>query len=152
MVPICIELGVEGMLYYWHAIFIIFIFTSSIMFFINIVSYPVPESLSTSILWQISQILGIILTTVMDLLRDSKNDMFRALVFQAVVAGVCFIFSCVFNGPMLRLKSLQDQEKLRKEALCAIQPTSKLLGTDDAYPSQSTKEDYSGFSYKSVHV
>lgn len=89
---------------------------------------------------------------MVDLLRDSKNDMFRALVFQAIVAGVCFVFSCVFNGPMLRVKALEEQENLRKEALCAIQTSSKLLEADGAYPIQSMEEEYAGFAYKPVQV
>ncbi|CAO0792691.1 unnamed protein product [Mucor circinelloides] len=90
MVPVCVELGVE-------------------------ISYPVTESLSTSILWQVSQLVGFILVLVMDLFRDEngepKGNLYKALVFQAAIAGVCFFFSMIFNGPMARTEALKVQEK-----------------------------------------
>ncbi|ORZ20645.1 major facilitator superfamily domain-containing protein, partial [Absidia repens] len=68
MVPIVVELGVE-------------------------VTYPVPESISTSMLWQIAQVFGFILVLVMDNFRDPSgsppNNMDRGLIFQAVTSGVC---------------------------------------------------------------
>ncbi|KAF1806907.1 major facilitator superfamily domain-containing protein [Mucor lusitanicus] len=90
MVPVCVELGVE-------------------------ISYPVTESLSTSILWQVSQLIGFILVLVMDLFRDvngePKDNLYKALIFQAAIAGVCFFFSMIFNGPMARTEALKVQEK-----------------------------------------
>ncbi|KAG2215195.1 hypothetical protein INT46_001471 [Mucor plumbeus] len=89
MVPICVELGVE-------------------------ISYPVTESLSTSILWQMAQLVGFILVLVMDLFRDKngepKDNLYKALVFQAAIAGICFFFSMIFNGPMARTEALKVQE------------------------------------------
>lgn len=89
-----------------------------------IVSYPVPESLSTSILWQIAQIIGFVLVIIMDLFRDSngvpKNNMYKALIFQAAVAGVCLLFAVVFNGPMTRSKALKEREEIRKTKILGL--------------------------------
>jgi hypothetical protein len=78
----------------------------------------VPNSLATSILWQVSQLIGFVLVIIMDLFRDTngvpKNNLYKALVFQAAIAGVCLLFALVFNGPMLRTKALKEQEELRK--------------------------------------
>jgi hypothetical protein len=78
----------------------------------------VPESLSTSILWQISQLIGFILVIIMDLFRDQngipKNNMYNALIFQAAAAGVCLLFALVFNGPMSRTEALIEQEEMWK--------------------------------------
>ncbi|KAF7722055.1 hypothetical protein EC973_003737 [Apophysomyces ossiformis] len=86
MVPVVIELGVE-------------------------VSYPIAESISTSILWQFSQLIGFILILVMDNFRDEKgiphNNMFKALIFQACTAGVCMLLCFAYNGRMKR----SDAEK-----------------------------------------
>ncbi|KAI8640411.1 major facilitator superfamily domain-containing protein [Parasitella parasitica] len=91
MVPVCVELGVE-------------------------VSYPVTESLSTSILWQIAQLVGFILVLIMDLFRDEngepKDNLYKALIFQAAIAGICFVFSMLFSGPMTRTEALKVQEKV----------------------------------------
>ncbi|KAI7876656.1 major facilitator superfamily domain-containing protein [Mucor mucedo] len=103
MVPVCVELGVE-------------------------ISYPVPESLSTSILWQIAQVIGFALVIVMDLFRDTngvpKNNLYKALIFQAVVAGVCLLFAVVFNGPMTRSIALKEQEEIRKTKLLGLNNTN----------------------------
>ncbi|KAI8887074.1 MFS general substrate transporter [Backusella circina FSU 941] len=92
MVPVCVELGVE-------------------------ISYPVTESLSTSILWQIAQLIGFILVFIMDLFRDENgtphNNMYNALIFQAVIAGVCALFALVFNGKMLRTEAIQEKSQKR---------------------------------------
>ncbi|KAG0169512.1 hypothetical protein DFQ28_006692 [Apophysomyces sp. BC1034] len=81
MVPVVIELGVE-------------------------VSYPIPESVSTSILWQSAQLIGFILMLFMDNFRDENgtphNNMFKGLIFQACMSGVCVLLCFVYNGPMKR--------------------------------------------------
>ncbi|CAO3611532.1 unnamed protein product [Mucor fragilis] len=106
MVPVCVELGVE-------------------------ISYPVTESLSTSILWQVSQLVGFILVLVMDLFRDvngePKDNLYKALIFQAAIAGVCFFFSIIFNGPMARTEALKVQEKA-----AAIAAQSEIIASGTA--------------------
>lgn len=73
--------------------------------------------MATSILWQVSQLIGFVLVIIMDLFRDTngvpKNNLYKALIFQAAIAGVCSLSSLVFNGPMLRTKALKEQEELR---------------------------------------
>jgi hypothetical protein len=80
----------------------------------SIVSYPVTESLSTSILWQLSQVVGFVLVLVMDVFRDEqgypKNNLYKGLIFQAIVAGVCLFFSIIFDGRMARTEALKMQE------------------------------------------
>ncbi|KAI8364090.1 major facilitator superfamily domain-containing protein [Blakeslea trispora] len=89
MVPVCVELGVE-------------------------VSYPVADSLCTSIIWQFCQLVGFILGLVMDRFRDEngfpKNNMYKGLIFQAVVAGICLVFAVMFNGPMARTEAMKQQQ------------------------------------------
>ncbi|CEG71411.1 hypothetical protein RMATCC62417_07151 [Rhizopus microsporus] len=93
IVPICVELGVET-------------------------TYPITESISTSLLWQLGQLTGFILVVIMDQLRDSngnpKNNMYKALIFQAGLAGVMVLFAMVFNGPMLRMRALQKEKDIKK--------------------------------------
>ncbi|GAA5805451.1 major facilitator superfamily domain-containing protein [Helicostylum pulchrum] len=109
MVPVCVELGVE-------------------------ISYPVPESLSTSILWQLAQAIGFALVIIMDLFRDTngvpKNNMYKALIFQAAAAGVCVLFSVVFNGPMSRTIALKEQEELRKTELLGLNNNPNALSAN----------------------
>ncbi|OBZ87267.1 Major facilitator superfamily domain-containing protein 7-a [Choanephora cucurbitarum] len=89
MVPVCVELGVE-------------------------VSYPVADSLCTSVIWQFCQIVGFILGLIMDRFRDEngfpQNNMYRGLIFQAAVAGICLIFAIIFNGPMARSNAMKQQK------------------------------------------
>ncbi|KAG1173561.1 hypothetical protein G6F70_005719 [Rhizopus microsporus] len=93
IVPICVELGVET-------------------------TYPITESISTSLLWQLGQLTGFILVVIMDQLRDPdgnpKNNMYKALIFQASLAGVMVLFAMVFNGPMLRMRALQKEKDIKK--------------------------------------
>ncbi|KAG2221072.1 hypothetical protein INT45_009730 [Circinella minor] len=88
MVPVVVELGVE-------------------------VSHPIPESISTSILWQAAQIVGFILVLVLDKFRDPTgsppDNMFRGLVFQASMASVSVVLSLIYNGPMKRLEARREQ-------------------------------------------
>lgn len=98
------------------------------------VSYPVPESLSTSILWQLAQAIGFALVIIMDLFRDTngvpKNNMYKALIFQAAAAGVCVLFSIVFNGPMSRTIALKEQEELRKTELLGLNNNPNTLSAN----------------------
>jgi MFS family permease len=118
MVPICVELGVE-------------------------ISYPVTASLSTSILWQLAQLVGFILVLIMDLFRDEngvpKKNMFKALIFQAVIASLTFIFSMIFDGPMARSDALEVQKKTAESQSMA-------------YNSIRTNTQYYNNSAETLHV
>lgn len=109
-----------------------------------IVSYPVPESLSTSILWQLAQFIGFVLVIIMDLFRDTKgvpkNNLYKALIFQAAVAGVCLLFAVVFNGPMTRSNVLKEQEKIRKTKLLGLNSTN----TREFFESSDTLQGLEG--------
>lgn len=52
----------------------------------------------------------------MDLFRDEqgfpKNNMYKGLIFQAVVAGICLFFSFIFDGRMVKTEVLKIQEKV----------------------------------------
>ncbi|KAI9307437.1 hypothetical protein BJ944DRAFT_275381 [Cunninghamella echinulata] len=80
-----------------------------------IVSYPVPESISTSILWQIAQVIGFALVLVMDKFRDPRgrpaNNMDRGLIFQAATSGVIVILSFIYSGKMLRTEAYAKKKE-----------------------------------------
>lgn len=40
--------------------------------------------------------------------------MYKALIFQAGLAGVMVLFAMVFNGPMLRMRALQKEKDIKK--------------------------------------
>ncbi|ORX58801.1 MFS general substrate transporter [Hesseltinella vesiculosa] len=83
-------------------------------FLVHLISYPIPEAISSSLIWQGCQIFGFISVLVMDTLRDSKGDMYRALIFQVVLAGIMVVLSFTFHGPMVRqqaIASRQDQKE-----------------------------------------
>lgn len=65
----------------------------------------------------------------MDLFREPngvpKNNMHKALIFQAIIAGICLLFVFVFNGPMLRLKAFREQEENREDKILALSDKSK---------------------------
>ncbi|KAI9321387.1 major facilitator superfamily domain-containing protein [Dichotomocladium elegans] len=92
MVPVVVELGVE-------------------------VSYPIPESVSTSLLWQVAQVVGFILVLILDKFRDPNGhpseNMFRGLVFQAVMASITVVLSLMYRGPMLRTEAAKEREEQR---------------------------------------
>ncbi|KAI8061460.1 hypothetical protein BC940DRAFT_279727 [Gongronella butleri] len=94
-------------------------------------TYPIPESISTSILWQLAQAVGFVLVLVMDNFRDPKgtpaNNMHRGLIFQAAMSGACVLLAFVYMGPMLRSKAYQEQLQQRDALLTP--PTSKTLYT-----------------------
>lgn len=67
----------------------------------------------------------------MDLFRDvngePKDNLYKALIFQAAIAGVCFFFSIIFNGPMARTEALKVQEKA-----AAIAAQSEIIASGTA--------------------
>lgn len=100
-------------------------------------------SLSTSILWQLAQLVGFILVLIMDLFRDEngvpKKNMFKALIFQAVIASLTFIFSMIFDGPMARSDALEVQKKTAESQSMA-------------YNSIRTNTQYYNNSAETLHV
>lgn len=83
-----------------------------------IASYPVHDATTNSIMWQGCQTFGFLFVLAMDLLRDPdgspKNNMHRALILQAGLAGAMMILSLLFRGRMLRTEAI---EKLKQEEL-----------------------------------
>ncbi|ORX62118.1 MFS general substrate transporter [Hesseltinella vesiculosa] len=122
MVPVVVELGVEA-------------------------SYPIPESLSTSILWQLAQVFGFILVLVMDNFRDPAgsppNNMSRGLIFQAATSGVCVLLAFAYSGPMLRTQAYQErikeQQQQQHDLENILTPPPKITydSQTDALPWQS---------------
>ncbi|KAG2177678.1 hypothetical protein INT44_008192 [Umbelopsis vinacea] len=94
LVPVVVELGVE-------------------------VSYPVAESTSNSLLWQGCQLFGFIFVLIMDQLRDQngtpKDNMQKALIFQAALMGVCTVLAFVYNGRMNRSEAMAEELKEREQ-------------------------------------
>lgn len=39
---------------------------------------------------------------------DPPNNMFRALIFQAAIAGFCVVLAFIYNGPMLRTQAYEE--------------------------------------------
>ncbi len=79
-------------------------------------SYPVHDATSTSIMWQGCQTFGFLFVLAMDQLRDAngtpKNNMFRALILQAALAGLMVILAFGYRGRMLRTEAI---ERLKQE-------------------------------------
>ncbi|GAA5797515.1 hypothetical protein HPULCUR_002903 [Helicostylum pulchrum] len=86
--------------------------------FIFMTSYPVHDATSNSIMWQGCQTFGFLFVLAMDLLRDPngspKNNMYRALILQAGLAGAMMLLSLLFRGRMLRTEAI---EKLKQDEL-----------------------------------
>ncbi|KAI9491682.1 major facilitator superfamily domain-containing protein, partial [Zychaea mexicana] len=84
-------------------------YTQPTFFFCTLATFPVPESISTSILWQIGQLIGFILVLIMDNFRDPNgnppNNMFKALIFQAAISAVCVALCAIYCGPMKRTEA-----------------------------------------------
>jgi hypothetical protein len=84
-----------------------------------IVSYPVAESTSNSLLWQGCQLFGFIFVLIMDQLRDQngtpKDNMQKALIFQAALMGVCTVLAFVYNGRMNRSEAMAEELKEREQ-------------------------------------
>ncbi|KAF7722712.1 hypothetical protein EC973_002838 [Apophysomyces ossiformis] len=74
-------------------------------------SYPVSESVSSSMLWVCSQVLGLVFLLSMDALRDDHGDppgtMRRALEMAAGLSASMSIFAYVYESPNKRLESEQ---------------------------------------------
>ncbi|KAI8327345.1 major facilitator superfamily domain-containing protein [Blakeslea trispora] len=66
-------------------------------------TFPVSESISSACLWMSSQILGLVIMTVMDMLRDEKGFMLQSLVFAACISFPMCILSTFYNSPNKRL-------------------------------------------------
>ncbi|KAI8071711.1 major facilitator superfamily domain-containing protein [Gongronella butleri] len=73
------------------------------------VSYPAPDSISNSLVWQACQIFGFIAVLIMDSLRDVKGHMFNALIFQTSFIGVMVLLCFFFRGPMARSAAIAGQ-------------------------------------------
>ncbi|KAI8146221.1 major facilitator superfamily domain-containing protein [Fennellomyces sp. T-0311] len=110
---------------------------STYIAFVFIATFPVPESISTSILWQMAQVIGFVLVLIMDNFRDPNgdppNNMFKALIFQAAIAGVCVILCAVYNGPMRRTEAYRD---------------AALTAAQEQIPEQDSAEKYVNNSRK----
>lgn len=67
-------------------------------------------------MWQGCQTFGFIFVLAMDQMRDSngspKNNMYRALILQAALAGLMVVFCFGFRGRMLRSEAI---ERLKQE-------------------------------------
>ncbi|KAI8994539.1 major facilitator superfamily domain-containing protein [Pilobolus umbonatus] len=81
-------------------------------------SYPVADATSNSIMWQGCQTFGILIILAMDQLRDvmgtPKNNMYRALILQAVLAGLMMLLSLGFRGSMRRSEAIEEMKRLEE--------------------------------------
>lgn len=73
-------------------------------------SYPISESISSSLLWMCSQVLGLIILAVMDALRNSDGTYSRGLIFVVCVAFPLSILTTIYNSPNKRLE-YEDRNK-----------------------------------------
>jgi hypothetical protein len=84
-----------------------------------IASYPVADATSNSIMWQGCQTFGFLIVLIMDLLRDSngnpKNNMYRALIMQAALAGLMMLLCFAFRGRMMRTEAIERLKQLEEE-------------------------------------
>ncbi|CAO0800032.1 unnamed protein product [Mucor circinelloides] len=82
-------------------------------------SYPVADATTNSIMWQGCQTFGFLIVLVMDLLRDSegtpKDNMYRALILQAALAGLMMLLCFAFRGRMLRTEAIEKMLQLEAE-------------------------------------
>jgi hypothetical protein len=67
-------------------------------------SYPISESISSSLLWMCSQVLGLIILAIMDRLRNPDGTMTRGLIFATCIAFPLCILTTVYNSPNKRLE------------------------------------------------
>ncbi|KAI9278679.1 major facilitator superfamily domain-containing protein [Phascolomyces articulosus] len=95
-------------------------------------SYPVADATTSSILWQGAQITGFILVVVMDLVRDPHgdppNNLYKALIIQAAVAGVVMILAFLFHGRMARSEAIAWQKE-QQNRLREVGNSEKMTGT-----------------------
>lgn len=73
-----------------------------------IVSYPIPESVASSLLWAMSTAAMLIFSVVIDLLRagpeaDPPNNMKLSMIIVAVIVGVGSLPSIWLKGDLKRL-------------------------------------------------
>ncbi|KAI9025876.1 major facilitator superfamily domain-containing protein [Phycomyces nitens] len=105
-----------------------------------IASYPVADASTNSILWQGAQIFGIILVSAMDAMRDTegtpKNNLFRALILQAVLAGVMMVLAFLFRGRMKRSEAIALEKKRQAE-----HPQKKDGNRPEDFQKELTKEE-----------
>ncbi|KAI9487525.1 MAG: major facilitator superfamily domain-containing protein [Benjaminiella poitrasii] len=107
-------------------------------------SYPVSDATSNSIIWQGAQVFGFLIVLVMDLLRDPdgvpENNMYRALLLQAALAGLLMLLCFAFRGRMLRSEAIakiqqleqeEAEERSLAEKLSETQPRESMNHTDD---------------------
>ncbi|KAI8637409.1 major facilitator superfamily domain-containing protein [Parasitella parasitica] len=87
--------------------------------FIFIASFPVADATTNSIMWQGCQTFGFLIVLVMDLLRDSngtpKDNMYRALILQAALAGLMMLLCFAFRGRMLRTEAIKKMQQSEDE-------------------------------------
>lgn len=92
----------------------------------------------------------------MDLFRDNdgvpKNNMYKALIFQAAVAGVCLLFAVVFNGPMTRSEALKEQKEIRKTRLLGLNNNNVHTFFDSSDSLQTLGGDVMNKSHKGGEV
>lgn len=73
-------------------------------------------------MWQGAQTFGFLLVMAMDTLRDSEgnpsNNMTRALVMQAVLAGVVTLLAFGFRGKMARTEAHLLSSRQKTEQFC----------------------------------
>lgn len=67
-------------------------------------SYPISESISSSLLWMCSQVVGLVILAVMDALRNPDLTMTRGLIFAACISFPLAIFTTIYNSPNKRLE------------------------------------------------
>lgn len=75
-----------------------------LIFWYCIASYPISESISSSLLWMCSQVLGLVILSVMDALRDAQNKYTNGLIFVVCVAFPVTILTTIYNSPNKRLE------------------------------------------------
>ncbi|KAI7864815.1 major facilitator superfamily domain-containing protein [Spinellus fusiger] len=84
-------------------------------------SYPVADATTNSILWQGGQIFGIIFVAAMDATRDTygtpPNNLFKALIIQAISAGVLTVLAFCFHGKMARSEAISLELKRQNEEI-----------------------------------
>ncbi|CEG81324.1 hypothetical protein RMATCC62417_15539 [Rhizopus microsporus] len=67
-------------------------------------SYPISESISSSMLWMCSQVLGLVFLAVIDALRNPDGTYTRGLIFVVCVIFPVSILTTIYNSPNKRLE------------------------------------------------
>ena len=76
-------------------------------------SYPISESISSSMLWMCSQVLGLIFLAVIDALRNPDGTYTRGLIFIVCVIFPVSILTTIYNSPNKRLEF--EERNARKQ-------------------------------------